>query len=315
MVCRVNDVLIRGADVIYSDETATFYDGFHPPYAFDLFPARELARSGQTATTIIDLAAPAVCISHWTSGTYGHFLVEMLPKIVIFQALKRVEPNAKIVISDFCGNSIVNILKLFVDEQDIFTYQYASQAVRIKALFLATNTIDRGAIHPFVEHFVALAQSYASARQERRTDQPRRLFLSKSKWRSQYSDYRKFTNEDEIQSLVTGFGFSVVHPESLSWMDQVAAFSSAEIIVGEFTSALHNAIFSPRGTTVIGLNYVNEIQDCIAAFCGHQLGYVLPNDGRARRWDPASPELYSQDFEIDPEALRAGLQMAGLQAS
>lgn len=59
----------------------------------------------------------------------------------------------------------------------------------------------------------------------------------------------------------------------------MAAFAGAKLIVGEFGSALHNAIFSPKGTTVLGMNHINSCQTRIAQLRRHRIGYILPADG------------------------------------
>ena len=79
-----------------------------------------------------------------------------------------------------------------------------------------------------------------------------------------------------------GSGLTVVRPEELPWIEQVRLFASAHLIVGEYGSGMHNALFSPAGAKVVCLNVVNELQARIGNAFGHDVGYLLDPDGAPR---------------------------------
>ena len=66
----------------------------------------------------------------------------------------------------------------------------------------------------------------------------RRLYLSRNKYGG-----RAVKNEPELESFLKAKGFEKIHPEELSIEEQLAAFSSAEVVLGPHGSAFTNVIF------------------------------------------------------------------------
>jgi capsular polysaccharide biosynthesis protein len=129
----------------------------------------------------------------------------------------------------------------------------------------------------------------------------RAIFLS----REGVQSFRTLRNEAELAQVARGFGFEVVRPQTLAWADQVRMFASASHVIGEFSSALHGAMFSPAETKVVCLNWLGPVQSAIAASLGHRIGYVMPSGGAEIRFRPGWTE--TQYFEIDPELFRERL--------
>ena len=48
-------------------------------------------------------------------------------------------------------------------------------------------------------------------------------------------------------------GFELVHPELLSFMDQIRLFASATVVAGEGGSGLHGTVFSEQGAVTLEL--------------------------------------------------------------
>ena len=76
----------------------------------------------------------------------------------------------------------------------------------------------------------------------------RRIFLSRRGFAQ-----RQLVNEAEIIEALRPHGFEVVHPEQLTFAEQVEIYHSAEIIVGSASSALINCIFCQPTARVVAL--------------------------------------------------------------
>ena len=61
---------------------------------------------------------------------------------------------------------------------------------------------------------------------------------------------RRCTNSHEIEKQLSKRGYSVVHPEKLSFMDQVELFKNAKTIIAPTGAGLANAIFCMPETSV-----------------------------------------------------------------
>ena len=67
--------------------------------------------------------------------------------------------------------------------------------------------------------------------------------------------HRKMVNRDEIENIARAHGFEIVHPEDLSFDDQVRLVRHARYIVGPEGSAMFLAFFARSGTDICILNH------------------------------------------------------------
>jgi hypothetical protein len=81
----------------------------------------------------------------------------------------------------------------------------------------------------------------------------RRLFVSRRD-----AAKRRVVNEDELLAALATLGFEVIIPGALTFGEQVAAFSSADVVVGPHGAGLANAIFMPRGSTIVELHHADS---------------------------------------------------------
>ena len=124
-----------------------------------------------------------------------------------------------------------------------------------------------------------------------------RLYLTREK----PSHFRKMSNKLEIESIASDHGLHLISPELLSIPEQIALFSDARLVVGEFGSAMHNALFSPSTTAFLCLNWINTCQSRIAQLKRQRVGYLLPSDGNPVKYDDGAP---SADYHVDPTTFR-----------
>jgi capsular polysaccharide biosynthesis protein len=78
----------------------------------------------------------------------------------------------------------------------------------------------------------------------------RRLFVSRRD-----AATRRVVNEDALVSALRGLDFEVLAPGTLSFREQVAVFSEAEIVVGPHGAGLANALFMPKGSAMLELHH------------------------------------------------------------
>src|SRR5262249_5451910 len=77
--------------------------------------------------------------------------------------------------------------------------------------------------------------------------QPERIYVS----RRGVSSFREVHNEHEVEAAMAQLGFTTVRPETLTFDQQVIAFSRARVIAGPHGAGLTNAVFAPSGCLVI----------------------------------------------------------------
>lgn len=113
----------------------------------------------------------------------------------------------------------------------------------------------------------------------------RRVFLSRSLHNRTVPEdsraaRRVATNEAELDQLMQDLGFEVVHPERLTFRQQVNAVSGAEVLAGTAGSSLHLSVFSPPDSLVVEIGDARGApepvltQQILAHGCGHRLGHI-----------------------------------------
>jgi capsular polysaccharide biosynthesis protein len=122
---------------------------------------------------------------------------------------------------------------------------------------------------------------------------------------------RRVVNEDELARVLQAHRFEIIHPQELSFADQVRTFNEAEVVIGAFGSALVNVVFSQPGTTLIELVP-------FADSAGH-LHYALAAGGGVRYTalvGTPAPAVHGMprrdsDFTVDPQLLERVLTTLG----
>jgi capsular polysaccharide biosynthesis protein len=224
---------------------------------------------------------------------YGHFLLEILPRLYGLSVLRQFGADFPLLLSSTVPAWVKSFVRMLHPEPGIVWYDATRQRVVAPSVILPSMMQTEHNFHPafnlMVEHLVQLHRPTAPG--------PTHLYVS----RSNYGDER-IENEDEVERVMTDLGFSIVHPHQMTPEEQIRLFSGARAVAGEYGSALHNAIFSPPGTRVIALNFFNNYQSKIARVRRHRLAYVPPEDGKFRHWR-LSRDLVRK-FRVDPEVVR-----------
>lgn len=81
----------------------------------------------------------------------------------------------------------------------------------------------------------------------------RRLYVSRMGQARRGASTRQMLNEAEVAVAVAALGFEIIEPEQLSPAEQIAAFASADIVVGPAGSAMFNVAFCRPGTKVLDI--------------------------------------------------------------
>jgi capsular polysaccharide biosynthesis protein len=125
----------------------------------------------------------------------------------------------------------------------------------------------------------------------------RRLFLSRKS-----DNHYRAVNEDQLEQVLSEFGFERISPGNLTLEDQVRLFSQAEMIVGTGTG-LSNMLFAEPGTRILQFQEPGKIVHALwtmSEALGHEYWYLMavpiPN---------ARHEL--PDMHVPPDQLRAAV--------
>lgn len=193
------------------------------------------------------------------SRNYGHWFCEFVPRMLCYND-PRCPDGIPLCIDDHMPATHEEILRL-LDARDRPVIKLPPRPVAFGLLGMAPVPaffpFDMKPGRPFYDTiwpadiFGRVRGRILERARERgilsgRTD--RRLFISRRAFTQ-----RALANEDAIADRLRPLGFEVIHPETLSFLEQVEAFHSAAIVVGSSSSALSNALFCRPGCRILGL--------------------------------------------------------------
>ena len=129
-----------------------------------------------------------------------------------------------------------------------------------------------------------------------------RIYIARARARR-----RRVLNEPEVIAALTARGYLCFDLERLTWVEQIALFRQAKVVVAPHGAGLANTVFCRPGTRVVecfGRDYVNACYWQLAVAGGLDYEAVLPPDTGATSVDPKRNQT---DFAIDLPALLAAL--------
>ncbi|MCA0432534.1 MAG: glycosyltransferase 61 family protein [Proteobacteria bacterium] len=302
-----NDVLLHGPAVLQSGGERLASNSINPPYVDDYIETGEFYRhyGGNYLPLEESRKLPQInvgqcfVVHHFNYAVYGHALLEILPKLFVIRQLPQLS-QIPILVPARCPGWYLALVKLVCPRSPLLIYDPKLHSVRIgRAILPPWGGGDKYLVHPFL--IDQCRKLLATVRSGKPFNATRLLLL-----RNQPHSFRLLENQREIEMACQPLGFIPVYPEKLSFSDQAQLFESAELIVGEFGSALHNCIFSKPGTKIVALNRLNELQDLIAAVGKQKIGYVLPVGGRPVLFDDYREETLR--YRVDVQELITKLQ-------
>lgn len=97
------------------------------------------------------------------------------------------------------------------------------------------------------------------------------IYVSRANWGT-----RTLSNARELETLLESYGFRVVHPESMTLREQVDAFASARLVIGEDGSGMHNTVFAKTYVQlgIISMGRTNFYHASIANAKQHSVRYL-----------------------------------------
>lgn len=190
------------------------------------------------------------------AGNYAHWMTEVLPRIMLFCSDAHFS-DIPIVVNDGLHENIMKSLFLVAGGGRRIIVLPIGRALLIKNLYLTSVVgyvpFDRRSTKSANDShgiFSPLALEQLSRHLTDSLDRGSDVSLSRKYYLRRNSKTRNIENAAEIENLLSGYGFSTLDPETLSFSEQVRVFRNAEMVVGATGAAFANAIFGRRGSCV-----------------------------------------------------------------
>lgn len=207
---------------------------------------------------------------------YGHFLIEMLFRILIARrALGRTKLKYRLLLDEAAPRWLLRILEehLGIGGADIAFFRPAEEQVLLRHALVPTNILRVTRFHP--EANPLLAELLDGIDLEGLPETPRRPFIARRHFKNPAAPYRACMNEEALINIAARrHGFMPVAVETLSWPRQIALFRNAEITLGLAGSGLHNALFAQPGSCLAAMGVMNFVQSAIGGLRGQRNAFL-----------------------------------------
>ncbi len=296
-------IAVGGTNFIFVDDCVIYPDLFDPLH--DTCPAETFGvASINSAKGKVKLHLSkkqmkvdrAVCLLSQSANNYAHFLTEVLPKLQIIEGCPEYV-EWPLLIEGWIHPTLVNaVVLLNKNEREIIRVS-RWESVSLNRMI----NISLPGYEPYVPHKLFMDESelyvnrFSPVALDMLRKRAREIISSQSGEgikkvylrRSENSNLaRSVINARELEELLRQYGFEIIEPGSLSFMDQIKACSDAEVIVAPVGASLANMIFAKPGCKIIALapyfsdgNYYYYSN--LAGVLGHELCYYLgvPKEG------------------------------------
>lgn len=227
------------------------------------------------------LVEPCIVFMGHGSSIYGHVLLEMVLRLQLAFTLGFDKP--KLLFNAEAANWVVPLLLTCfpIEEDQLVYYNPSKEKIRLLNAIVPTMLHAEDHFHPAANEVI----DQIMVRLGVLNDGPMRRFaICRRKFRNEKSVQRTLLNEDVLWDyLVEQHNFQFIYPEELSWIEQVALFNRAELVVGAYGSALHNAIFSPSSVTIGSIGFLNFMQSAIGALRKHRQAFIATSEIMSRQ--------------------------------
>lgn len=228
------------------------------------------------AANFVDACAP----------NYAHWLTEVLPRIAVFCSISDLK-DVPIIVNDGLHPNLMESLFLIAGSDREIILIPIGRSIKVNILYVTSVAgyvpFDRRHRNgPALSHGVFSPWAFNQIKnqldwQKLENDLgifPRKIYLRRN------SSGRKIVNAFKLEQLLIDQGYEIVEPERLTFMQQVALFRSADVIVSSSGAALANIIFTKNKAKIFiiigehpGTSY--GYWPNIASAVGREVNYIL----------------------------------------
>ncbi|HYG89660.1 MAG TPA: glycosyltransferase family 61 protein [Azospirillum sp.] len=204
----------------------------------------------ETCSVIVETAGtidePVLFIGGDCIGNYYHWLVDFLPRLLVFHRNRALFASWGIrriaLIRDLPGFARELLDRIGIGPDDIVWID-GQRGWRFRSMHLLSNFSQYGHLHPFTLDLLRKMLRPAG-----RGPGTRMLYVSRHDARN-----RRVRNDEELFAALETWGFERVMPGELSFAEQERLFTEARVIVGAHGAGLTNLLFAGPHTTLIEL--------------------------------------------------------------
>jgi hypothetical protein len=296
-VYRMRDVIVGIPTGVCLSKEHIFLESYGNAFRwFDCNPtgARPWELSEYPLVKPLPVEGPVTCLG---AAPYGHVLIQEIPRL-----LHALEENSELsVVTRLDAPRYMSDLLHLLQRKNVIKGRVVGLAKGLYHVADYTFTSDEEDSGFFRSESVRMLRKYlgedVAARRPLATPTPNRVYVSRRR-----SD-RSFTNEAEIEAMLSQKGFAIVFTQDLDMADEIALFQQADTIVAPHGAGLTNLVWIKPGTRVVEILSPGMISDFFVRLADvvqadHTLCWARPDDG----W--GSVDLEALDVMVEGPGVR-----------
>lgn len=327
-MATTNDVLVGPGFTVLSDEKQemiVYEPAAHPRFGnvsglrglISTVPGHPGAVRLIMNTSLSVHLPEAVLLSGRCSANYFHWLIEYLPKFLEIEAHGGLD-GVPLLIGDRMPFQHYEALFSMSNGDHPVVYLDNSMVASVETLYIpsfSTYVPDdfdsplwkAGVVSKKHIDFLRARVLGALEASPQLPGKGKRIFVSRAR-----NAGRSMTNEVAILAACKKAGFTVVYPELMSFLEQVACFHEAEVIMGPTGAAFANVVFCQPGTAIYGLTSERNEAFCnfanLATTVGCDFVNVTGPNNRPRSAFANEEEFAHSSFTVPFEKVEAILR-------
>jgi len=245
-----------------------------------------------------DVSEPLLLGARYGVGTWGHWLGEILPGIVVAEHFY---PQRFRYVLPPLGPPFIESLEAYgIGVNRIFPIR-TDRAYRFASLFAVSQIWQDSAPHPIVLDLVRAKFDNGAI------DHNLRVAILRDD-----GVRRQLKNLDLVRTFVTEEGFICVSPGRLSFREQISIFQRSGYVLGVLGSGLTGLVYARNEVKVLSLAPANFGDRFFYALAQSRAGTFADVRGRVTALDPDVPGRDDQ-FEMDVQDIRSAMAALNLR--
>lgn len=202
---------------------------------------------------------PGIVVAGNGHMIFGHWLVDFLPRLWSAKALLGDEFRDYVIpLPSNTPDWVYPLMERFcgVSKDQVLLFDLFGQHVHFKRLLVPAYAHADYPFHPAIREMwpEPAAKGF------------RKLCISRKNFeKATFGVRKRFCERQQFEQAALERGYEIVYPETLGLEEQIALFSEASHVVGEYGSALHSMLYAPKGSVVGMIRCPNDVQLRISA--------------------------------------------------
>lgn len=316
LYCMRDVILVGESDIVYHERQSVAPDHYlhadkvtREERMNTLFIDGDVVTNGfehhnklkQVDIAISCIGVPAINWAHW--------ITEMLPKIAVFAKAPHLKNLPILVDAGIPATMLESVKALLGDDREIVSANRGEPVYARKVWCVSptahvpyeyrTSSHVRFEDASFCESALSMMRAAVISAYGRCTSAAERLYVKRRP-----NAARAIKNTDDVEEALRSMGFEIVEPDTLSFSEQVRAFSNARLIVGQAGAGLANFAFAPEGAFIITLTTLGRLPNYFYfAAIGKALGQNVMHFG-CDRLGAGPNETLADELHVNIEGLK-----------